>query len=98
VMLRWSSMGQLSTWAAIAGAPRSRAISVTPRCESPACADTGDDDACGVDAEVLGVLGGPEQTLVAVLDQGRAGDLRRQPVVHGDHGGAEPLEPLQRDP
>lgn len=68
-----------------------------PGGEATAGAGARHDDAGGVDAQLVGVLGDPQQPPVAVVDQSRATDFGRQPVVHGDHDGTEQVEPLQRD-
>ena len=69
--------------AAVAGEQRGT------RREPAARAGTGDEDATRVDAELLGVLGRPDQPGIAVLNRGRVRVLRRQAVLHGDDDRAD---------
>ena len=61
----------MSSWPGRAGPPRSRARSATAGGQAAAGAAAGDDEARRVDAELVGVLGGPGQAGVAVLDRAR---------------------------
>ena len=66
--------------AAVAGHQRQR------RGEPAAGAAADEHDPLRVDAQLLGVLGGPGQARVAVLDRAGVRGLRRQPVLDRDHG------------
>lgn len=82
----------------VAGNPdRSSANAGDARGEAAAGTGPGDDDAVRVDAQLVGVLGDPAETVVAVVDRDRAAELGGEAVVHRDHNGAQPVEPLERD-
>ena len=87
-------MGQISTWAEIRAAPVAGQQG-GPRGEAAAGAEPGGDDPVRVDAQLVGVLGRPQQAVVAVLDRVGVGGLGCQPVVHGDHDGTEQVEPFR---
>ena len=85
VALRWSSMGQISTWAAIAGRAAVAGQQGDAGGQAAAGAGARDDDAGRVDAEFGGVLGDPEQAAGSSPRPGwcrwppaRAGSRRRR--------------------
>ena len=95
VLLRSSSIGQSSSCPASAGPPRSRASRATPRrARRPRWPRRPRSRAGSMPSS--GVLGGPDQPGVAVLDRRGVRVLGREPVVDRDHGEARVRRPVQQ--
>ncbi len=60
-------------------------------------ARAGNDELGCVEADLVGVLGGPNEAGLAVLNEGHAADVRCEAVVDGDHDGAKAGQPVEGD-
>ena len=83
-MSSWNASVDLAT---IAGEDRETG------CEPTTRAGAGDGDARRVDAQLVGVLRGPQQARVAVVERRRVRVLRREPVLDRHRDAVELLDP-----
>ena len=83
----------MSSWYASGYSARSRARSASAAASPPPALAPGDRDASRVDPEVDGVLRGPRERGVAVVERGRVGVLGREPVLDRHDGGVERVAP-----